>query len=195
MLIRGDVAGVTVLITVGAVLGKYTPFQLMVMVLMELFFYALNERLVYKVLGAADLGASISVHLFGALFGVILSMYSCNKKASTSKHFHESYNNDLTAMIGTLFLFVYWPSFNGGLSHKSNFHRVVLNTALSLTSSVCTTCVFSPRINNGKLKMEHILNATLAGGVMIGTACDMINNPGVSLAIGFFAGLISTVGF
>ena len=56
MLIRGDVAGVTVLITVGAVLGKYTPFQLMVMVLMELFFYALNERLVYKVLGAADLG-------------------------------------------------------------------------------------------------------------------------------------------
>lgn len=30
---------------------------------------------------------------------------------------------------------------------------------------------------------------------MIGTCCDMLGNPGVSLAIGFCAGLLSTYGF
>ena len=43
--------------------------------------------------------------------------------------------------------------------------------------------------------MEHILNATLAGGVMIGTSADMIRNPAVSLTIGFIAGIISTLSF
>lgn len=47
----------------------------------------------------------------------------------------------------------------------------------------------------GKFKMEHIQNSSLAGGVMIGTVCDMLGNPGVSVAIGFFAGIISTFGF
>jgi len=84
----------------------------------------------------------------------------------------ESYLNDLLAMVGTLFLFLYWPSFNGGLSHDTNFHRVVLNTALSLVASVLSTMILSSLINHNKFKMEHILNATLAGGVMMGTAAD-----------------------
>ena len=39
--------------------------------------------------------------------------------------------------------------------------------------------------------MEVVLNATLAGGVAIGTSCDLITIPIVSLCIGATAGLIS----
>lgn len=46
-----------------------------------------------------------------------------------------------------------------------------------------------------KFEMEDILNASLAGGVMIGTASGILVNPGTALCIGLFAGVISTLGF
>jgi len=39
------------------------------------------------------------------------------------------------------------------------------------------------------------LNATLAGGVAIGSSCGVLYYPGVALAIGFMAGIISVFGF
>lgn len=159
-MVRGDVCAVAVLITVGAVMGKYTALQYMIMVIWEAFFYSINERIVYKVLGVADIGASITAHLFGALFGVVLAKTSNNIKANDGKHYGESYTNDLMAMIGTIFLFVYWPSFNGGMSRDTNFHRIVLNTALALLSSVVTSfiasSIWSFEGEKGKFKMEHI---------------------------------------
>lgn len=43
--------------------------------------------------------------------------------------------------------------------------------------------------------MESILNATLAGGVVIGAPCSVIYRPGVSIMIGFTTGIISTICF
>ena len=41
----------------------------------------------------------------------------------------------------------------------------------------------------------HIQNATLAGGVAVGTVADMIIQPYGALIIGSLAGLVSTLGF
>ena len=46
-----------------------------------------------------------------------------------------------------------------------------------------------------KLDMEVVLNATLAGGVMMGTSADLVVEPGIAIAIGAAAGIISSVGF
>jgi ammonium transporter Rh len=43
--------------------------------------------------------------------------------------------------------------------------------------------------------MEILLNASLAGGVIIGAACDMIFSPGGAIVIGAIGGLISALGF
>jgi ammonium transporter Rh len=43
--------------------------------------------------------------------------------------------------------------------------------------------------------MEHILNATLSGGVVIGAPAGLIYNPGSALIIGAFIGIISTLCF
>lgn len=43
--------------------------------------------------------------------------------------------------------------------------------------------------------MEVIINATLAGGVIIGSTADVIVSPGVAMAVGGFGGLISSIGF
>lgn len=46
-----------------------------------------------------------------------------------------------------------------------------------------------------KFTLEHLLNSTLAGGVVIGASAGIILNPGGSMAIGFVTGIISTLGF
>merc|ERR1719402_841647 len=46
-----------------------------------------------------------------------------------------------------------------------------------------------------KITMEHIQNATLAGGVAMGTSADMMVQPLGALLIGFSAGALSTVGY
>jgi len=43
--------------------------------------------------------------------------------------------------------------------------------------------------------MELMLNATLAGGVAIGSAADVIVAPWGAMLIGFAGGVLSAVGF
>ena len=48
---------------------------------------------------------------------------------------------------------------------------------------------------NGAFFQEHIQNATLAGGVAIGAAADLVVQPFGALIVGCLAGILSTVGF
>jgi ammonium transporter Rh len=43
--------------------------------------------------------------------------------------------------------------------------------------------------------MELILNATLAGGVAVGSASDLITTPYAALIVGYFGGVLSAFGF
>lgn len=43
--------------------------------------------------------------------------------------------------------------------------------------------------------MEDVLNATLAGGVIIGGSADLVLNPAIALIIGSIGGLVSTFCF
>lgn len=47
-----------------------------------------------------------------------------------------SYNSDTFAMIGTLFLWIFWPSFNSALLDGIEQERAIINTYLSLAA--CT---------------------------------------------------------
>jgi len=48
---------------------------------------------------------------------------------------------------------------------------------------------------NGKLEMELILNATLAGGVAIGSASDLVTAPWAAIFVGYLGGALSSLGF
>ena len=48
---------------------------------------------------------------------------------------------------------------------------------------------------NKKFVMEHIQNATLAGGVAIGAVADLLVGPWAALTIGSIAGMICVFGF
>jgi len=97
-------------------------------------------------------------------------------------------------MVGTLFLFMYWPSFNGALAYGVVQQRVVINTVLSITASALTSC-FVASIFHGKFEMEVMLNSTLAGGVAIGTASDLAIGGVFPLVVGGIAGIVSALGY
>ena len=106
-----------------------------------------------------------------------------------------TYNSDLFAMIGTLFLYLYWPSFNSATAKDEGQTRAIVNTYLSITASVVVTFLMSAFVHRGKFNMVHIQNATLAGGVAVGAVADMPVQPFGAMIIGSFAGLVSVLGF
>ena len=89
---------------------------------------------------------------------------------------------------------MFWPSFNGALASENQQQRVIINTILAITASTLAAAAIC-RIKFGMLEMEVILNATLAGGVAVGSASDLVVTAGIAMAIGCLAGIISAIGF
>jgi len=99
-------------------------------------------------------------------------------------------------MIGTCFLFLYWPSFNAALGTTGSAqHRAIINTLLANSTSVISACLFSRITKGGKLDMIIVVNATLAGGAALGASADLINYPFCSMIVGFVAGSCAALGF
>ena len=189
-----------VMISFGAVIGRASPIQLLVMTIFEVFLQIINEYIGVHSLKAVDIGGSMFVHTFGAYFGLAVSwaLEARPKKLRSKTHkFNGSrYDSDVTAMIGTLILWIMWPSFNGALASSENDQiRVVVNTVIALTSSCTWSFLASHVFNNGRFDMVHIQNATLAGGIGVGTIANLIVGPGGAMIIGAICGVVSVVGY
>ena len=195
-LITGDFGAGTVLISFGVLLGKTNLLEMVIILLLELLFYSINESIGVIKYQAVDMGGSMYVHTFGAYFGLAVSLMLTNSKKLKKSRFISNRQSDLFAMIGTLFLWMFWPSFNGALAVGNAQHRVVINTVLALTNSCISAVIFSKLLRKyHRLSMVDIQNASLAGGVAIGSSSDLVIGPYVSLIIGGVAGALSVIGY
>uniref|UniRef100_A0A8D0GGX6 Rh family B glycoprotein n=1 Tax=Sphenodon punctatus TaxID=8508 RepID=A0A8D0GGX6_SPHPU len=197
-MINADFCSGAILISFGAVLGKTSPVQLLLMTLLEVTLFGINEYILLSLIGAKDAGGSMTIHTFGAYFGLTVSRLLYRPHLNKSRQREGSvYHSDLFAMIGTIYLWLFWPSFNSAVTaHGDDQHRTVLNTYFSLAASTLATFAISSLINGeGKLDMVHIQNAALAGGVVVGTSAEMMLTPFGAMIAGFLAGTISTLGF
>lgn len=194
-LVDADFAAGSILIAFGAVIGKLHFLQYLTMATIQTIVYALNMNIIFDSFVANDIGGSMSIHLFGAYFGLTVALVMKRKDAEGNSNNSSNYVSNLTSMIGTLFLWMYWPSFNGALSSGNAQNRCFINTILSLCGSCVIVFLITPFFRNGKFHMESILNATLAGGVIIGSAADIIIDPWVAFFVGCCGGAISCFGF
>jgi len=136
------------------------------------------------------------IHMFGAYFGFGASyalssaLFSPFKAKNTKKkNTDSSYNNDMFALIGTLFLWVLWPSFNSALASEAFRYRIISNTILALCTSAVLGFITSRLLRGGKFAMIDIQNATLAGGIAVGSAAMMMT-PAGALITGAVAGAV-----
>ena len=185
-----------VLITFGALIGKISPLQLIVLTVIELACHSFNYKvLLTGVLNVSDMGGTYFDHMFGAYFGLTVA-YVLGKPSSLPE-----FGNipDIFSLIGTLFLWVYWPSFVGGaaVADSEQQQRALVNTILSLSASTVVAFLFSSlfSIDKWKFRPVDIQNATLAGGVAIGCTANLTLSPLGAILIGAAAGFWSAVGY
>jgi ammonium transporter Rh len=198
-LIFAEFAAASLLICAGAVLGRLKMIQYMVLGVIFTLVYMLNEWIVtgggfdLVKAGFADTGGSIVIHAFGALFGlgVIMTM-------TTSREFTQPIETDASSdrfsMLGSMVLWVFWPSFCAALVAPGMLPRTIVNVVLALCGATVATYFASIILRKGKISIADIANASLAGGVAIGSTCDHANHP-AAFIIGLLAGIISTFGF
>lgn len=100
------------MIAFGALLGKATPAQLLGVLAAQAPLYAATAQLVGGRWAALDIGGSITIHAFGAAYGLAASVFLTPKGGAGAGAAHPknsaSRASDLSAMLGTLFLFIYW---------------------------------------------------------------------------------------
>jgi len=137
------------------------------------------------------------IHMFGAYFGLAFCIATRSKHSSTHVNNSSVYHSDAFAMIGTIFLFLFWPSFNAAPSQNdSQQQRAVVNTFMSIIASCfCAFLTSHVARKEHKFNMVDVQNATLAGGVAMGTCADLLITPGAAIAIGTIAGSVSVLGF
>ncbi|XP_074789747.1 ammonium transporter Rh type B [Denticeps clupeoides] len=197
-LINAEFVCAVVLISFGAVLGKTSPVQLLVMALLEVPIFAVTEWAVVTYLKINDAGGSILIHMFACYFGlgVTFVLYRPNLNKGHVKEV-TSYQSDMLSVMGTLFLWVFWPSFNSALTLKGDDqHRAVLHTFIGLSASTLTAFALSAMLNkNGKLTMADVQNVTLAGGVTVGASVDMMISPAAAYGLGILGCTACMLGY
>lgn len=149
----------------------------------------------FKWLDVADLGGSIVIHMFGAYFG-LAAAWVLGKPARMEKE-GASIISDVFSFVGTLFLWIYWPSFVAGAlpAGSVEWNTALSNTVMALLGSTLSTFVLSPFLSHKILRPVDLQNATLAGGVSIGSLANLNISPLGALSVGVAAGLLSTFGF
>jgi ammonium transporter Rh len=193
---RTDFCAGAVLISFGALLGKASPTQMLFIMIFEVIFYNINEQIGLK-LGISDIGGSYVIHMFGAYFGLGCSWILSPKSARGRSDNAAVYHSDLFATIGTIFLWMYWPSFNAGpQASATGAHRAVINTLLGLSGSCLSAFAWSKfyRVEK-KFSMVDIQNASIAGGVALGAVADLMVYPVGAVILGSVAGWLSVYGF
>uniref|UniRef100_A0A915LSR4 Ammonium transporter AmtB-like domain-containing protein n=1 Tax=Meloidogyne javanica TaxID=6303 RepID=A0A915LSR4_MELJA len=100
ILINADYTAAVVLISFGALCGKLSPMQYLLMVLIEAPFSIFNEYIVVKILGVQDLGGSMIIHVFGAVFGLIAGRVLFTKTWRDSEHLGSVYHSDIFTFVG-----------------------------------------------------------------------------------------------
>ena len=198
-LIYAEFGAASLLITAGAVLGRLKMPQYILLGALFVPLYMLNEWIVLEnglnIIPAgsvADTGGSIVIHAFGALFGLGVAVTMTTKK-DMEKSIEADETSDRYSMLGSMVLWIFWPSFCGALVPMEALPHTVINVILALCGSTLITYVASVGLR-GKISLADIANAALAGGVAIGATCDHATYTGAIL-IGALAGGLSTFGF
>ena len=199
VLILAEFAAASLLITAGAILGRLKMQQYLILGLLFIPFYMFNEWIMldegFGLIGKGlfvDTGGSIVIHAFGAIFGLGVAI-SMTTKNEYDVEIEADATSDRFSMLGSMILWVFWPSFCAALVLPEEVVLTGVNVILALSGATLATGFASLKLR-GKIDAADIANASLAGGVAIGSVCNTAS-PLEAILIGVAAGAISTFGF
>jgi len=198
-LILSEFAAASLLITAGAILGRLKMWQYILLGVLFIPAYMFNEHIMlgngFGLITSGsfiDVGGSIVIHAFGAIFGIGVAMSMTTKKEFETE-IETDYTSDRFSLLGSMILWIFWPSFCAALVLPQEVVHTAINVILALSGATVATYFFTTLLR-GKIDAADIANASLAGGVAIGSVCNTAS-PAEAIIIGLLAGTISTMGF
>lgn len=197
-LLLAEFSVAAVLISMGAVLGRLRIYQYGLLAVILIPLYMLNEWLVLDgglgiTKGFVDSAGSIVIHAFGAYFGLGLTI-AMTKSKHMEKIIESDETSDRFAMLGSMVLWIFWPSFCAAIVPEAQVEQTVVNTIVALCGAMVITYLLSALFRKGKPSIGDIANASLAGGVAIGATCNLVSTP-VAFLVGLLAGSICVLGY
>jgi ammonium transporter Rh len=186
------------LIAMGAVLGRLRLHQYALLAALVIPFYMLNEWLVLDgglglTSGFVDSAGSIVIHAFGAYFGLGLAI-ALTRKGQRALAVQTDETSDRFSMLGSMVLWIFWPSFCSAVVPSADLGRTAIATVLALCGSTLATFLASTLLRKGRPSFADMANAALAGGVAVGATCNVIG-PAAAFVVGILAGTLCTVGY
>lgn len=186
------------LIAMGAVLGRLRIYQYGLLAALAVVAYMVNEWLVLDgglglTKGFVDSAGSIIIHAFGAYFGLGLAM-SLTSATHRDTPVESDATSDRFSMLGSMVLWIFWPSFCSAVVPAAEMPRTAINTILALCGATLLTYCASLLLRRGKVAYADIANAALAGGVAIGATCNQVG-PATAFFIGASAGTLCVMGY
>ncbi len=197
-LLYAEFAVASALIAMGAVLGRLRVFQYALLALLLVPAYLLNEWLVLDgglgvTRGFVDTAGSIIIHAFGAYFGIGLTLVLTTGQ-QRAQPIESDATSDRFAMLGSMVLWLFWPSFCSAIVPLDAMPLTMVNTLLSLSGATLSTYLLSTLLRKGKTSFGDMANAALAGGVAIGATCNVVA-PATAFGIGLLAGAVCVLGY
>ena len=197
-LLLAEFACASALIAMGAILGRIKLFQYGLLAIVVVPAYMINEWLVLDgglgiTKGFVDSAGSIIIHAFGAYCGLGLAIALTSVKQA-AQPVQSDETSDRFSMLGSMVLWIFWPSFCSAVVSHEQMPLTVVNTIFSLCGATLTTYIASSLFRKGKVLIADMINAALAGGVAIGATCNILS-PASAFGVGALAGFICMVGF
>jgi len=197
-LMLAEFATASALIAMGAVLGRLRLYQYALLALLLVPAYLLNEWLVLNgglgiTRGFVDTAGSIIIHAFGAYFGLGLALI-LTSTAHRDTPIDSDPTSDRFSMLGSMVLWLFWPSFCCAIVSFKEVPQTAVNTVLALAGATLATYLLSTLLRKGQTSIADMANAALAGGVAIGATCNIVA-PAEAFGIGLLAGGLCVIGY
>ena len=194
--IQGEYCAISMVIALGAFIGKANNLQILIDIMIGIVLYTLNEQILFNELDVKDIGGSMFVFTFGAWYGLGISWILNYTDARQSHNFVTDVNSNTFAFIGTLFLWCFFLSFNSALAENAfSANIAITNTYFCLIGSLLGAYLTSKILFRGKFHIEHMVNATIVGGIIIGAGADMLLDSFSAYIVGNLFGMLAVVGF
>ncbi|NXD18072.1 RHBGB protein, partial [Nothocercus nigrocapillus] len=192
-MVGADFCAAAVLVSVGAVLDWANPLQMLLLSLLEVPLFSANEYVLLHLMGVSDSGGSLTVHAFGAYFGLALSWFLRQHRADSGERPQDTgLPADALAAVGIACLWLFWPGFVSAAGAPAGAEPWAgLNTYVAMAAGTLATFVVSPLLREGSGPCtSQVQDATVAGAAAMGMAGEMLLAPFGALVAGFLAGLI-----
>jgi ammonium transporter Rh len=193
-LIKAEYCAMAMVVALGAIMGKSNNLQILIAGIFGTLLFCVNEQTVLNAVEAKDVGGSMYIFCFGGWYGIGMTWILNYKNLRESINLVTDIDSNSFALIGSLFLWCFFPSFNSALAEDELYANIAFSNAyFCLIGSLIGAIMASRYILGGKLRMEHILNASIVGGVLMGSGADILKHGFVAYIIGVLGGLYSVL--